>query len=418
MGASEAERRKEFLRNRVPGVVDVSYVCCARRDPRLLHLVVPRRVLQMDGVGKGLNADPQRGLGADELQNGYEKDVRGLQEREGGRGEEEAAGNGKALSVQSKCGSTLRGKGVVKEEESDVVEEREDAAERWLASVGVPLSTVAGGLAQTVGENGSHGQETRSFPDRESAQALDLLKKMEDSSSAGADDRFTAAMPLGGSELGRADVAFYINGDCTQDEGEGDRVSASLACNHSAAHQGYILVQANTSEAAGAAMRCLGQEWEREAGKETARRRASYSNCSRGYSGSMVLCAAIRACSSRPQLVRLLLPFLASPSALVSDTVSFAGNESRGSGGRMSEIQTKGEAEMSKAAAAVACSRKGIKLDGETCALALRRLSALPPFPQIKTGQSWHAKLRRAIREGPKMPELVCVHFIHGRAHT
>ena len=84
----------------------------------------------------------------------------------------------------------------------------------------------------------------------------------------------------------------------------------------------------------------------------------------------------------------------------------------------MSEIQTKGEAEMSKAAAAVACSRKGIKLDGETCALALRRLSALPPFPQIKTGQSWHAKLRRAIREGPKMPELVCAHFIHGRSHT
>ncbi len=63
--------------------------------------------------------------------------------------------------------------------------------------------------------------------------------------------------------------------------------------------------------------------------------------------------------------------------------------------------------QMSKASAVVMDTLKGMQLDGETCALALRRLSALPVYPPVKPGESWHAKMRRAWREGPKMPPLV-----------
>ena len=39
--------------------------------------------------------------------------------------------------------------------------------------------------------------------------------------------------------------------------------------------------------------------------------------------------------------------------------------------------------------------------------MALRRLSELRVHPRVKLGQSWSAKLKKARREGPQMPDIV-----------
>ena len=136
-------------------------------------------------------------------------------------------------------------------------------------------------------------------------------------------------------------------------QGSPGNVESVRACKHAATHLGYVLVQANSSTAAQSLLRCLSERYAQVQVKATdtppdtpgetaagpsngqpvtaARMRRGPKqamNCSLGYSGSVVLWKAIRACRSRPQLIELLLPFLSSSSSPLSSSalsLSFGG---------------------------------------------------------------------------------------------
>ena len=209
------------------------------------------------------------------------------------------------------------------------------------------------------------------------------------------------------------------------------------ACVHSEDHVGYVLIETKSANTALEVLQCM--ERYKTATKPatkpaTAPNRTQYLPGNRlrttharsrgkgalqtlqtslAHDSSFALAAAIRACSSRPQLIELLLPFLPSASSLIRDDVPPTTRERPAGGGKEWDgggggVLIEGDSgQMSKASAVVMDTLKGMQLDGETCALALRRLSALPVYPPVKPGESWHAKMRRAWREGPKMPPLV-----------
>ncbi len=204
-------------------------------------------------------------------------------------------------------------------------------------------------------------------------------------------------------------------------------------CVHSEDHVGYVLIETKSANTAVKVLQCM-ERYNPATRPATAPNRTQYlsSNRSRktrarshgkgalqtlqaslAHDSSFALAAAIRACSSRPQLIELLLPFLPSASPLIRDDVPLRTRERPAGGGKEGDgcgggVLIEGDSgHMSKASAAVMDTLKGMQLDGETCALALRRLSALPVYPPVKPGESWHAKMRRAWREGPKMPPLV-----------
>jgi len=108
--------------------------------------------------------------------------------------------------------------------------------------------------------------------------------------------------------------------------------------------------------------------------------------------------AAVRASTSRRQLVELLLPFMATSSSLVSPSMSTP---------PANRMYKEPQALSSKATLATDDALKGMNLDGEICAAALRKFTCLPVFPAIKQGESWFSKLKKAYSEGPQMPDLV-----------
>ena len=414
-GRREAERIQHFVPSTVAGVEGVTYVCCTIRDPRIPR-PRPNQARACGGAGDTVAvAGPQ----------------------------------GAEVAVSSKTPTSVPRLQDGEDEESDVVEAREDAAQAWLSSLGVPAATALidgrGERADadlTLGGKGDGQGVAAVQPGSDPAEAIGGLEgggglDVSDSSSANPDE----VLALG--QRGRGTGAW-------SGQGSPGNVESVRACKHAATHVGYVLVQANSSAAAQSLLRCLSERYAQVQVKatdtppdtpgETAagpsngqpvtaarmRRGAKQAmNCSLGYSGSVVLWKAIRACRSRPQLIELLLPFLSSSSspllrsptvspassALVAASLSAGAHGDQGDGGsrRLETCATDwatGQAG-SKAAAAAQDALKGMRLDGETCALALRKMLALPPFPKIKRGESWHAKRRKARRDGPQMPDLV-----------
>ena len=201
------------------------------------------------------------------------------------------------------------------------------------------------------------------------------------------------------------------------------------ACAHSEEHVGYVLIETASADTAVKVLQCMEgyeptevpnrtQHLHRYHSRRTRERRhwnGAQLKASLAHDSSFALAAAIRACSSRPQLIELLLPFLpsasplirdgATPQTMALDRLEGVGKAAMGEeGGILSEYD---HGQISKSSAAVFDTLKGMQLDGEMCTLALRRLSALPVYPPVKPGESWHAKVRRFWREGPKMPPLV-----------
>ena len=106
-GRREAERIQHFVRSTVAGVEGVTYVCCTIRDPRIPR-PRPNQARACGGAGDTVAvAGPQ----------------------------------GAEVAVSSKTPTSVRRLQDGEDEESDVVEAREDAAQAWLSSLGVPAAT-------------------------------------------------------------------------------------------------------------------------------------------------------------------------------------------------------------------------------------------------------------------------------------
>ena len=296
-------------------------------------------------------------------------------------------------------------------EESDEVEAREAAAEQWLASIGVAVAR----HNETASDKLPDGFEARGpvrapgllagaalarakghvTPDEAAEIARDLLSELGEDAAKQTHEKAEAEVPeLGGSTLAAVCGDAVPAAALPQSPDAKARASGERArgCAHPLGHQGYLLIQTNSSRAAAQALRLASEFLDRRDGGQGP---GSAVNCSLGFSAAVVLAKAIRACRSRPQLVELLVPFVATSSDLVGDSQAPAAPLPPRSG------------RTSKAAAAVADTLKGARLDGETCALALRRLCALPVYPRVKPGESWHATLMRARRNGPQMPNIV-----------
>ena len=278
------------------------------------------------------------------------------------------------------------------EEESDDVEAREDEAVRWLSSLGIPLTnhTAQARPSPVALDAPIHAQSDSVRCGRASTAASEAARELQDLKSQLLGD---------GTEGSTGDVlgpkaGWEVDKPVARPEeaGQGSRAGG---CNHSAGHVGYLLVQTSSTRAALQALRAVRSFL---ASGQAKKEGAGALNCSLGLDPGKVLAMAIRSCTSRPQLVELLLPFLSTTSELVGASSSATSHRS---------ILIGPSKRGSKAETAVAESLKGARLDGETCAMALRRLSALPVHPRVKPGESWHAKLRRASKKGPQMPNIV-----------